>query len=170
MGKQEPFSRLLLQYKYNLTMKNITLYLKENSSVSLDEVLAQIVDSAQEDPKIYDDTEDWEALDSFDYWEDAMGMQDDIVDMLKNYAEGKRVAGWCSDKSFEEVEKILPEEMLDIMKSCKMETPYKKSGINEMNVWERREGSTYKTVLRFKMNKNNYGKELVDYWYMITIE
>lgn len=151
-------------------MKSITTYINEAKKyLDADEYLSDIVNSAQEDPAIWDDTESWEAKDDFDYWQDANGSYDDVIEFISEYADEKRVAGWKTDKSFEETEKIIPKKLKTIMKKTKPEIPYKKR-YNQMEVWQAKDNEYNVTVMKFKYYANNEGTDYIEYWYMFVVE
>ena len=133
-------------------------------------LLADIVHSAKEkNPPIWDDTGDWEANDAFDYWESAFGEFDDVKDFISDYADGKCVAGWSTEESFEATEKLIPKKMISIMKASKPYIPYKKRS-NKMEVWETKEYGFDVTVLKFINYNNHSGTDFAEFWYMIAIE
>ena len=157
-------------------MKNINNYITENISIeeslntdSIEEYLESIVNSAKGKPDVYDDTESWEARDGFDYWESAFGEVDDVNEFISEYCDGKCVAGWSTDKSFEETEKIIPTLLKDIMKKSKPEIPYKKRN-NQMEVWETTQDGFDINVLKFGYYTNDNGTDYKEYWYMIAVE
>lgn len=157
-------------------MKNINNYITENISVeeslntdSIEEYLESIVNSAKNKPDIWDDTESWEARDAFEYWQSAFGDWDDVIEFISEYCDDKCVAGWSTDKSFEETEKIIPKLLKDIMKKSKSKIPYKKRN-NQMEVWETTQDGFDIKVLKFGNYVNDNGTDYMEYWYMIAIE
>lgn len=151
-------------------MKNLNTYIVEKYNTdSIEEYLESIVDSAKGKPDIWDDTESWEARDGFDYWESAFGEVDDVNEFISEYCDRKCVAGWSTDKSFEETEKIIPKLLKDIMKKSKPKMPYKKRN-NKMEVWETKQDGFDITVLKFGYYTNDNGTDYMEYWYMIAIE
>ena len=151
-------------------MKDINKYILEKYNTdSIEEYLESIVNSAKGKPNIYDDTEDWEVNDAFEYWESAFGEYDDVKDFIGDYCNRKCVAGWSTDKSFEETEKMIPKIMKDIMKKSKPKMPYKKRN-NKMEVWETKQDGFDITVLKFGNWNNDHGTDYFEYWYMIAVE
>ena len=151
-------------------MKNINKYITEKYNTdSIEEYLESIVNSAKGKPDIWDDTCSWEAKDDFDYWQDASGEWDDVLEFISEYCDGKCVAGWSTDKSFEETEKIIPKLLKDIMKKSKPKMPYKKRN-NQMEVWETKQDGFDINVLKFGYYTNDNGTDYKEYWYMIAIE
>ena len=101
-------------------MKNLNTYITEKYNTdSIEEYLESIVNSAKGKPDIYDDTESWEARDAFEYWQSAFGDWDDVIEFISEYCDRKCVAGWSTDKSFEETEKVIPKLLKDIIKKSK---------------------------------------------------
>jgi len=152
-------------------MKTLNNYIKESAKKfdNVDEYLEDIVNSSKKDPDIYDDTGDWEARDAFDYWESAFGEFDDILDFIDEYASGKCVAGWNSEESFEDVEKVIPQKLKTIMKKSKPKMPYKKRN-NKMEVWQITDYGFDVAVMKFMNYMNDNGTDYVQYWYMISID
>jgi hypothetical protein len=151
-------------------MKDINKYILEKFNTdSIEEYLESIVNSAKGKPDVYDDTESWEARDAFDYWESSFGELDDVNEFISEYCDRKCVAGWSTDKSFEETEKIIPQLLKDIMKKSKPKMPYKKRN-NQMEVWEAKQDGFDITVLKFGYYANDNGTDYKEYWYMIAIE
>ena len=157
-------------------MKNINSYITENISIeeslntdSIEDYLESIVNSAKGKPDVYDDTESWEARDGFNYWESASVEVDDVNEFISEYCNEKCVAGWLTNKSFEETEKIIPKLLKDIMKKSKPKTPYKKYN-NQMEVWETKQDGFDINVLKFGYYTNDNGTDYKEYWYMIAIE
>ena len=151
-------------------MKNINKYITEKYNTdSIEEYLESIVNSAKGKPDIYDDTESWEARDAFEYWQSAFGDWDDAIEFISEYCDRKCVAGWSTDKSFEETEKIIPKLLKDIMKKSKPKIPYKKRN-NQMDVWETKQDGFDINVLKFGYYTNDNGTDYMEYWYMIAIE
>ena len=151
-------------------MKDLNTYITEKYNTdSIEEYLESIVNSAKGKPNVYDDTESWEAQDEFDYWESAFGELDDVNEFISEYCDRKCVAGWSTDKSFEETEKMIPKLLKDIMKKSKPKIPYKKRN-NQMEVWEIKQDGFYITVLKFGYYANDNGTDYKEYWYMIAIE
>ena len=151
-------------------MKNINKYITEKYNTdSIEEYLESIVNSAKGKPDIWDDSESWEARDGFDYWESAFGEVDDVNEFISEYCDRKCVAGWSTDKSFEETEKMIPKLLKDIMKKSKPKMPYKKRN-NQMEVWETKQDGFDITVLKFGYYTNDNGTDYMEYWYMIAIE
>ena len=152
-------------------MKSINNYIKESTRKfdSVEEYLEDIVNSSKKDPEIYDDTGYWEARDAFDYWESAFGEVDDVLDIIDDYANRKCVAGWSSEESFEDVEKVIPQKLKSIMKKSKPSIPYKKRS-NKMEVWETTDNGFDVTVMKFMNYMNDNGTDYVQYWYMISID
>ena len=151
-------------------MKNLNTYILEKYNTdSIEEYLESIVNSTKSKPKIYDDTESWEADGDFDYWQSTMGEYDDTIEFIDKYAKDRCVAGWCTEESFEETEKMIPKLMKDIMKKNKPEIPYKKN-YNQFEVWKTKKDNFDINVLKFKAYKNRSGEDYVEFWYMIAIE
>ena len=151
-------------------MKNLNTYIIEKYNTdSIEEYLESIVNSAKGKPDIWDDSESWEARDGFDYWESAFGEVDDVNEFISEYCDRKCVAGWSTDKSFEETEKMIPKLLKDIMKKSKPKMPYKKRN-NQMEVWETKQDGFDITVLKFGYYTNDNGTDYMEYWYMIAIE
>ena len=151
-------------------MKNLNTYIVEKYNTdSIEEYLESIVDSAKGKPDIWDDSESWEARDGFDYWESAFGEVDDVNEFISEYCDRKCVAGWSTDKSFEETEKMIPNLLKDIMKKSKPKMPYKKRN-NKMEVWETKQDGFDINVLKFGYYTNDNGTDYMEYWYMIAIE
>lgn len=152
-------------------MKNLNTYIVEKYNTdSIEEYLESIVNSAKDkNPKIWDDTESWEAKDDFDYYQDASGSYDDVLEFIEQYANNKAVAGWMTKESFEETEKIIPKFLKDIIKKSKPEIPYKKKS-NKFEVWETTDKGFDVTVMKFMNYTNDNGTDYVEYWYMIAIE
>jgi len=151
-------------------MKNLNTYIIEKYNTdSIEEYLESIVDSAKGKPDIWDDSESWEARDVFDYWESALGEVDDVNEFISEYCDRKCVAGWSTDKSFEETEKIIPKLLKDIMKKSKPKMPYKKRN-NKMEVWETKQDGFDINVLKFGYYTNDNDTDYMEYWYMIAIE
>ena len=151
-------------------MKDISKYIIEKyNKNSIEDYLASIVDSAKDDPKIYDDTESWKANDDFEYWQSTFGEYDDVLEFIGRYANNKAVAGWMTKESFEETEKIIPKKLKTIMKKSKPEIPYKKNS-NKFEVWETQDKGFDVTVMKFMNYTNDNGTDYVEYWYMIAVE
>ena len=162
-------------------MKQINNYISEkliinnnNSShqeefEDADEYLSFIVEQSKKDPDIWDDTCRWEARDSFEYWEGAWGEVDDVLDFIDEYASNKRVAGWSSEESFEDVYDIIPQILKTIMKSSKPKIPYKKRS-NQFEVWETTANGFDVSVMKFMNYMNDNGTDYAQYWYMIVVE
>lgn len=151
-------------------MKNLNTYIIEKYNTnSIEEYLESIVNSAKGKPEIYDDTESWEARDAFEYWQSTLGDWDDVIEFISEYCDRKCVAGWSTDKSFEETEKIIPNLLKDIMKKSKPKMPYKKHN-NQMEVWETKQDGFDIKVLKFGNYVNDNGTDYKEYWYMIAIE
>ena len=158
-------------------MKNLKTYINERFTTSNDDIieiedyLKDIVNNAKEEPEIYDDSENWEANEYFDYWENEFGDSDDVLDYIIEYANYTCVAGWFTKKSFEETEKIIPQKLIDIMKNNTSEIPYKNKHIhNQMEVWETKDKGFDVTVLKFKNHVNDFGTDYIQFWYMIAVE
>lgn len=150
-------------------MKSIIKYINESNKFDdACEYLEYIVNTSKSKPDIWDDSESWNAKDDFEYWQDTTGSWDDIIEFIDKYASDKCVAGWKTEKSFEETEKLVPNLIKNIIKK-KPEIPYKKNS-NMMELWD----STYKgynvNVLRFKNYKNNDGTDYIEYWIMIIVK
>ena len=151
-------------------MKSLVKYISEvKKNLNIYEYLEDIIDSASQKPDIWDDTENWKASDDFDYYQDARGSYDDIVEFISEYGDDKCVAGWKTEKSFEETEKVIPKKLKDIMKYNKPEIPYKKNS-NKMEVWETTDNGFDIAVMKFMNWANNNGTDYVEYWYMIAIK
>lgn len=151
-------------------MKDINKYILEKFNTdSIEEYLESIVNSAKGKPKIWDDSESWEARDAFEEWESAWGERDDVNEFISEYCDGKCVAGWSTEESFEETEKVIPKMMKDIMKKSKSKIPYKKRN-NKMEVWETKQDGFNINVLKFGNYANDHGTDYVEYWYMIAIK
>ena len=150
-------------------MKDLAKFINENNNIDATDYLEKIVNSANgNDPVIWDDTESWEARDDFDYYQDAKGSYDDVIEFIEQYANNKCVAGWKTKNSFEETEKIIPKKLKTIMKKSKSSIPYKKHN-NQMEVWETTDKGLDVTVLKFKNYANDNGTDYVEYWYMIVV-
>ena len=151
-------------------MKSINNYIKESARKFDDasEYLEDIVNSSKKDPDIWDDTGDWEARDGFEYWESAFGEFDDILDFIDEYAYRTCVAGWSSEESFEDVEKVIPQKLKTIMKKSKPKMPYKKRS-NKMEVWQTTDNGFDINVMKFMNYMNDNGTDYVQYWYMISV-
>lgn len=139
----------------------------EEIKMEPDEYIEQIV--GEDDPQIYYEEGDWEARDSFDYWEDAFGVSDDVVDYISEYADNKYVAGWSSEKSFGDVESKIPQKIKDFIKDNKSEVVYQ-TKINKCEVWELEDCGVDVNILRFKYHANDNGTDYAEYWYMIAVE
>ena len=150
-------------------MKSIIKYINESNNFDdACECLEYIVNVSKSKPDIWDDSEIWDAKDDFEYWQDAAGSWDDIIEFIDKYASDKCVAGWKTEKSFEETEKLLPNLIKKIINK-KPEILYKKNS-NMMELWNSIYEGYNVNVLRFKNYKNNNGTDYVEYWIMITIE
>ena len=66
-------------------MRQLSRYINENQS-TVENFLQEIVDSAIEDPVIWDDSGKWNARENFEFWEDADGSYDEIVNIIDKYA------------------------------------------------------------------------------------
>ena len=151
-------------------MKSIKTYLTESKKFEdADEFLDYIVNTAKGEPKIYDDTESWEANDDFEYWQSSFGEYDDVKEFISEHCDKKCVAGWMTTESFEDTEKIIPKLLKDIMKKSKPKIPYKKRN-NQMEVWETKQDGFDINVLKFGYYTNDNGTDYKEYWYMIAIE
>lgn len=135
----------------------------------VDEYLADIVQAAKKKPDIYDDTGNWEARDSFEYWESAFGEFQDVLDFIDDYGRGCAVAGWSSEESYEDIEKVIPNKLKTLMKKSKLKTPYKKYN-NKFEVWETKDDGFDVNIMKFMNYMNDHGTDYVQYWYMIAIE
>ena len=118
-------------------MRQLSRYINENQS-TVEKFLQEIVDSAIEDPVIWDDSGKWNARENFEFWEDADGSYDEIVNIIDKYASEKALAGWKTEDSFTETERYIPRKIFDIMRSGKHETPYKKYAPEVLHKWQLR--------------------------------
>ena len=150
-------------------MKDIKNFIIESSEEDICDYLEKIVNSASKQPSIYYDDNSWEAKDDFDYYQDASGSYDDVLEFIERYANNKAVAGWMTKESFEETEKIIPKKLKTIMKKSKPEIPYKKNS-NKFEVWETQDKGFDVTVMKFMNYANDNGTDYVEYWYMIAVE
>lgn len=151
-------------------MKDLKKFINESNKIDAVDYLEKIVNSIKSNnPAIWDDTESWEARDDFDYYEDATGKWDDVLEFISHYGDHKCIAGWKTKESFEETEKIIPKKLKIIMKKSKPEIPYKKYH-NQMAVWETTDKGLDVAVMKFKNYGNDNGTDYVEYWYMITVE
>ena len=148
-------------------MKSLSKYICE-AKVSIEELLEQIVNSASEKPAIYDDTESYDASGDFDYWQYDDGTYDDTFEVVKKEINDKAIAGWFTEKSFEETEKILPTQMKSFI-GKKGKQLYKKNN-DEVIMWEGKiSGYDYK-ILKFRQWRGNERTYSTEFWYVITLE
>jgi hypothetical protein len=152
-------------------MKALNSYIKEAAQTFdyVEDYLADIVQTAKKEPDVYDDTGDWEARDGFEYWESAFGEFQDVCDFIDEYGSGCAVAGWSSEESYEDVEKVIPDKLKTLMNKTKPKMPYKKYS-NKFEVWETNDDGFDVNIMKFMNYMNDNGTDYVQYWYMIAIE
>ena len=148
-------------------MKSLINYIVEERK-SIEEWFADFVNSAPEEPRVYDDTESWEANGDFDWYQYDNGDWDESFEIIDHEMNGKIVAGWCSKKSFDETKEMVPPMMLSWIQG-KGEQLYKKR-YNEVLSWEGKVDKYEYKVLQFKQYVSHNGIEMVEFWYLVAID
>lgn len=163
-------------YEYLLSKSSTPndLDIDKYNDKDIEDILQEIVETTDEDPQIWDDTMRWDAKDNFEYWEDSWGTYvDDIVDILDYEIRNYAVAGWYTETSFEDTEKVIPDVLFQIMREGDHSVPWKKRS-QQLDVWElmnknRKPPVTFKVLKFMKMN-NKDGTDFCEYWYIIALE
>ena len=148
-------------------MKSLTNYIVE-AKKTIEEWFEDFVSTAAKEPKIYEDDGSWEADDDFDWYQYDNGDWDESFETIKHEMDGKIVAGWCSDTTYDDVEEMLPPMMLPWIKG-NGETLYKKR-TNEVLSWKGKVDEYEYQVLKFKQYTSHSGHEVVEFWYLVSIE
>lgn len=160
-------------------IKNTKLYncevLDKISSVGdewdLLDILETIIKSANKKPDIWNETEQFEASDYFEPWEDNFGESDDVYDVIEKYCNNNVVIGWKGEGGFEKLEKNIPSVFNYIMSDTDWTHDIvhkKKSCVVE--VWEKKFNKIPCTLMKFNMHVNDNGKDYMEYWYMFIVD
>lgn len=128
-----------------------------------------IAKSGKNDPALWDDSGEFATRDYFEPWEDNFGRSDDMYEVIERFCDDNIVVGWKNYKSFDELDKIVPEFINDITDTWKSRIIQQKMNCTA-TIWEERLGKHKCNLLKLNMHVNYNGKEYMEYWYMFIIE
>ena len=125
--------------------------------------------SGKNDPALWDDSGEFATRDYFEPWEDNFGKSDDMYEVIERFCDDNIVIGWKNYKSFDELDKIVPEFINDITDTWKSRIIHQKMNCTA-TVWEEQLGKHKCNLLKLNMHVNDNGRDYMEYWYMFIIE
>lgn len=125
--------------------------------------------SGKNDPALWDDSGEFATRDYFEPWEDNFGKSDDMYEVIERFCDGNIVVGWKNYKSFDALDKIVPEFINDITDTWNSRIVQHKMNCTA-TVWEKTFDKIQCTLMKFNMHVNDNGKDYMEYWYMFIID
>ena len=133
------------------------------------DIINDVVETAAREPDIYDDN--FKIKDYFEEWQAASGWWDGTYKILKTHLDRRQVIGWGNVKSFEENEKDIPTEIVDVIHGNDWDYNmiYKKNGV-QTDVWGKSINNLIIQIYKSSMWTNEDGRDYIEHWIFIVTD